>query len=56
MNKSNRGFLAAAFACLTFMLVVGSTVAQASAPQLKTRNVVLIVSDGLRWQEIIYRR
>ncbi len=52
MNKSNRGFLAAAFACLTFMLVVGSAAAQASAPQLKTRNVVLIVSDGLRWQEI----
>jgi hypothetical protein len=34
-------------------LAAGNTAAQdPAAPKLKTRNVVLIVADGLRWQEI----
>jgi len=37
---------------ISFLLIApGLASAQSSAP-LKTRNVVLIVSDGLRWQEI----
>jgi Metalloenzyme superfamily len=39
---------------MTFCLIVTFALSSASAQtsQLKTRNVVLIVSDGLRWQEI----
>jgi hypothetical protein len=37
----------AGFYCLLLALAVSS-----ASAQLKTRNVVLIVSDGLRWQEI----
>ncbi|HEY1679113.1 MAG TPA: hypothetical protein VGG04_15460 [Candidatus Sulfotelmatobacter sp.] len=36
---------------LAFLVAVNLS-AQAQTPQLKTRNVVLIVSDGLRWQEV----
>jgi hypothetical protein len=38
-----------------FLVVLGWSLgceAQSSQAQLKTRNVVLIVSDGLRWQEV----
>ncbi len=45
--------LASYFAGFLLLLSAGLGAAQAqSAPALKTRNVVLIVSDGLRWQEI----
>ena len=44
-KKSKLRFLA--FVVLSFVLE-----AQSGWAQLKTRNVVLIVSDGLRWQEI----
>ena len=50
MNKLNRAVVAGIF----FLLVrfaVPPVSAQSPAP-LKTRNIVLIVSDGLRWQEI----
>jgi hypothetical protein len=50
VNKLNRAVVAG-----IFFLVVTFTVSPASAQipvPLKTRNVVLIVSDGLRWQEI----
>ncbi len=50
VNKLNRAVVAGIF----FLLVrfaVPPVSAQSSAPW-KTRNVVLIVSDGLRWQEI----
>ena len=41
------------FAGFLLLLSAGVCAAQAqNAPGLKTRNVVLIVSDGLRWQEI----
>ena len=43
--------LASYFAGFLLLLLAGLAGAQ-SAPALKTRNVVLIVSDGLRWQEI----
>ncbi|HVP32513.1 MAG TPA: alkaline phosphatase family protein [Steroidobacteraceae bacterium] len=40
-------------AVLLLALAAGAPLASAAAPApLKTRNVVLIVSDGLRWQEI----
>jgi hypothetical protein len=51
MNKLIRVTVALA---ITFFLALASgqvSAQQASSP-LKTRNVVLIVSDGLRWQEI----
>lgn len=38
------------FACLLLCVVAGSSAAQ--QPGLRTRNVVLIVADGLRWQEV----
>ena len=41
--------------CVTLLLALGAQAATAAAPgnpPLKTRNVVLIVSDGLRWQEV----
>ena len=45
--------LASYFAGLLLLLCTGLCAAQAqNTPALKTRNVVLIVSDGLRWQEI----
>jgi hypothetical protein len=50
VNKLNRAVVAGIF----FLLVrfaVPPVSAQSPAP-LKTRNIVLIVSDGLRWQEI----
>ena len=38
---------------ISFLLIAPALAyAQQSSPSLKTRNVVLIVSDGLRWQEI----
>jgi hypothetical protein len=49
VNKFIRTLPAIAITCL--LLVTASAFAQTPA-QLKTRNVVLIVSDGLRWQEI----
>ena len=49
MNKLNR-----AVAAGIFFLVVTFAVSslRADSRHLKTRTVVLIVSDGLRWQEI----
>ncbi len=44
-----------ALACAGCLLVLAVTATAAPAPQaapLKTRNVFLIVSDGLRWQEV----
>src|SRR5580692_8127088 len=38
--------------CALLLLAAMSASAQSKAAELKTRNVVLIVSDGLRWQEI----
>jgi len=44
---------AASLGCLLFLAAAGLGHAQAAgAPALKTRNVFLIVSDGLRWQEV----
>jgi hypothetical protein len=40
-----------AFACLAILILAAAAVAPAHAAG-KTRNVVLIVSDGLRWQEV----
>jgi len=37
---------------LLFVLLSFVFAAESGSAQLKTRNVVLIVSDGLRWQEI----
>jgi Metalloenzyme superfamily len=39
-------------ACLLLLSAALGAAAQAQSAALKTRNVVLIVSDGLRWQEI----
>ncbi len=50
MDKLIRAVLLFGLACLTLTLALSS--ASAQTPHLKTRNVVLIVSDGLRWQEI----
>jgi hypothetical protein len=51
MNKLIRS---TAVFIVAFFVAVGPRLAfaQQTAPALKTRNVVLIVSDGLRWQEI----
>ena len=53
MNTTSRP--ASAHACCALLVLLaalwGSAQAQTPAP-LKTRNIVLIVSDGLRWQEI----
>jgi len=49
----NTLILAVAYAVtLFFTFAPAHAFAQQSSPPLKTRNVVLIVSDGLRWQEI----
>ncbi len=50
MNKLTR--IAAAFAISLFLIVAPGLSAQQGSSTLKTRTVVLIVSDGLRWQEI----
>jgi hypothetical protein len=42
----------AALARWALLLLAAPLLALAQAPALKTRNVVLIVSDGLRWQEV----
>ena len=50
---SNRFVVRSAWAAVLLVLLAGQPCAHAQAPPtLKTRNVVLIVSDGLRWQEI----
>jgi hypothetical protein len=51
VNRSIRGLLAIGVSCLSLMQVIAPAAAQ-TPRSLKTRNVVLIVSDGLRWQEI----
>ena len=49
----SRFALRAGCGTLLLVLVMLEPVAAAAAdPALKTRNVVLIVSDGLRWQEV----
>jgi Metalloenzyme superfamily len=48
---SNSVLVRAAFGALALVLLV-SAPASAEPVALKTRNVVLLVSDGLRWQEI----
>jgi hypothetical protein len=50
MNKLIR--VAVAFAITLFLAVPSHISAQQGPSTLKTRTVVLIVSDGLRWQEI----
>jgi hypothetical protein len=50
MNNAIRNVVALAITLL--LIALGLTSAQQSSRALKTRNVVLIVSDGLRWQEI----
>ncbi len=52
MKKLMRVFLLIGVPSFAFTLSVGSASAQVAVQKLKTRNVVLIVSDGLRWQEI----
>jgi hypothetical protein len=47
----NKNWQFRAFAVFA-IFILSSISAQPAAAQLKTRNVVLIVSDGLRWQEI----
>jgi hypothetical protein len=44
--------LVAGTSLLSALLSIAPASAQLPSPPLKTRNVVLIVSDGLRWQEI----
>ncbi len=50
--QRNRVLLAFATALGLGLISAPRSSAQQSFPPLKTRNVVLIVSDGLRWQEI----
>ncbi len=50
VNPLRRAVLVGTIFCLIVTFTLSSASAQTS--QLKTRNVVLIVSDGLRWQEI----
>jgi hypothetical protein len=50
MNTTIRNCITLAICVFVIALALAS--AQQSPPALKTRNVVLIVSDGLRWQEI----
>ena len=53
MNKLVRAVFVVGVSCLLLALAAFTASAQLLAPHpLKTRNVVLIVSDGLRWQEI----
>ena len=44
--------LVVALVCLASLLVGCKTSSQTTAPALKTRNVILITTDGLRWQEV----
>jgi hypothetical protein len=50
MNALNSRCLALLF--LLFSFCAAGLQAQQAGPPLKTRNVVLIISDGLRWQEV----
>ena len=52
MKKLIRAVLVAGSYFLSVVLSIAPASAQLPAHPLKTRNVVLIVSDGLRWQEI----
>ena len=52
MNKLIRAVLVVGIVSLLVILATTPPIAQLPAQPLKTRNVVLIVSDGLRWQEI----
>jgi len=52
VNKLIRAVLVVGVSSLLLALATFTASAQLSAHPLKTRNVVLIVSDGLRWQEI----
>jgi len=50
---TNRSVVRSALTTLWLALLAAAPLAAAAAPAaLKTRNVVLIVSDGLRWQEM----
>ncbi len=49
---SNRSCVRSVLRVLVLALLAGAPLAWADVAPLKTRNVVLIVSDGLRWQEI----
>jgi hypothetical protein len=51
VNKLSRAVLLFGLVCWSLTLTLPLASAQ-TRPRLKTRNVVLIVSDGLRWQEI----
>jgi hypothetical protein len=52
MAKLLRAAVAVGALSLAVTLAAGSASAQLASPHSKTRNVVLIVSDGLRWQEV----
>ena len=52
VNKLIRAVLVVGVSSLLLALATFTASAQLPAHPLKTRNVVLIVSDGLRWQEI----
>ena len=52
MKKSIRAILVVVSCFLSVALSAAPASAQLPAHPMKTRNVVLIVSDGLRWQEI----
>jgi hypothetical protein len=51
VNKRIQLILVIGF-CFVFALLIPSASAQIPSNSFKTRNVVLVVSDGLRWQEI----
>jgi hypothetical protein len=51
VNRLIRSALAFGLSCLSLTFAISSATAQTPS-HLKTRTVVLIVSDGLRWQEI----
>jgi hypothetical protein len=52
VNKLIRAALVIGISYFSLMLVIAPACAQLPSTRLKTRNIVLIVSDGLRWQEI----
>jgi hypothetical protein len=52
MKLTTRSSPAAACGLLLALTALSAVAHAQTAPPLKTRNVVLIVSDGLRWQEI----
>jgi hypothetical protein len=52
VRKFIRVMFVARTSLLSALLSIAPASAQLPSPPLKTRNVVLIVSDGLRWQEI----